>query len=249
MNEWTGCRGLDPAIAALVNSAMPPYLIGIETSTVNPFSATQPDQCVSFQLPHEGGGPTTCWEVLTVRLGQFAKEQTDQGIVLTDEELQKQARRILFDSDDAWDHTAADNPEWLDLFKRAHALDFIPSEVSGRGRNMAADLEMYTDLGMRIPFDVQLEQLSEVNAAMSGLCEQDMACCQVEDAMDYNKLLTDQELSGVVDFTTTTSQDGLFATADQFGLQNGIGFEGEVTDTMMQDLDMFGDMDFSVGFD
>lgn len=170
MGDWKGCRGLDPPIAALVSSAMPPYLIGIETNSVNPFTATQPMKCMTVQTHLDAGGPpTTCWEILTVRLGKFAKEQTDKGVILTDEMLQTQARRILYDSDDAWDNTAADNPEWLDLFKRAHALDYIPSEVSGIGKNIPEDLEIYTDLGMRIPFSVQVARGMSVDYPPAGL--------------------------------------------------------------------------------
>lgn len=170
MSDWKGCRGLDPPIAALVSTAMPPYLIGIETNSVNPFTATQPMRCMTVQAHLDGGGPpTTCWEILTVRLGKFAKEQTDKGVILTDEMLQTQARRILYDSDDAWDNTAADNPEWLDLFKRAHALDYIPTEVSGIGKNIPEDLEIYTDLGMRIPFSVQVARGMSIDHPAAGL--------------------------------------------------------------------------------
>ncbi|KAG9562208.1 hypothetical protein KCU71_g7674, partial [Aureobasidium melanogenum] len=170
MSDWKGCRGLDPPIAALVSSAMPPYLIGIETNSVNPFTATQPMKCMTVQTHLDAGGPpTTCWEILTVRLGKFAKEQTDKGVILTDEMLQTQARHILYDSDDAWDNTAADNPEWLDLFKRAHALDYIPTEVSGIGKNIPEDLEIYTDLGMRIPFSVQVARGMSVDYPPAGL--------------------------------------------------------------------------------
>ncbi|KAH7129257.1 hypothetical protein EDB81DRAFT_661581 [Dactylonectria macrodidyma] len=38
--------------------------------------------------------------------------------VPTDAEIQHQARWILFDSDDPWNQTAADNDEWLQRFKR-----------------------------------------------------------------------------------------------------------------------------------
>jgi hypothetical protein len=170
MSDWKGCRGFDPAIAALVNSAMPPYLIGLEGSSVNPYSATSPMRCMTLQTHLDAGGaPTTCWEILTVRLGKFAKEQTDKGIILTDEMLQTQARRILYDSDDAWDNTAADSPEWLDLFKRAHALDFIPTEVSGIGKNIPEDLELYTDLGMRVPFSVQVARGLSLDYSPAGL--------------------------------------------------------------------------------
>ncbi|THV76782.1 hypothetical protein D6D28_00824 [Aureobasidium pullulans] len=172
MSDWKGCRGLDPPIAALVNSAMPPYLIGMETDSVNPFTATDPTRCMTVQSHLENGGaPTTCWEILTVRLGKFAKDQTDKGVILTDEMLQSAARRILYDSDDAWDNTAADNPEWLDLFKRAHALDYIPTEVSGIGKNIPEDLEIYTDLGMRIPFSVQLARGMTPGYPPAGLPE------------------------------------------------------------------------------
>jgi hypothetical protein len=48
------------------------------------------------------------------------------GIFPTDETIQQEARRILYESDDTWNQTAADNPEWLDLFKKAHGLGVIP---------------------------------------------------------------------------------------------------------------------------
>ncbi|KAF1989679.1 hypothetical protein K402DRAFT_418401 [Aulographum hederae CBS 113979] len=69
-------------------------------------------------------GLTTCWEVLTVRLGQYVVAARAAGATdaLTDEMLQRQARTILYEDDDSWNQTAADNPEWLNLFKRAHGL-------------------------------------------------------------------------------------------------------------------------------
>lgn len=85
----------------------------------------------------------------------------DKGLVLTDDDLQSRARQILYDSDDAWNQTAADNPEWLDLFKKAHGLDFIPSAIGGLGIQVPEDLETYTDLGLRIPFSVQLQAYNQ----------------------------------------------------------------------------------------
>ncbi|KAF2840114.1 hypothetical protein M501DRAFT_915111, partial [Patellaria atrata CBS 101060] len=65
---------------------------------------------------------STCWEILTTRLGQFVREQHALGNVVTDEMLQKHARVLLYDSDDEWNQTAADNAEWLQFFKQAHGL-------------------------------------------------------------------------------------------------------------------------------
>ncbi|QIW96712.1 hypothetical protein AMS68_002230 [Peltaster fructicola] len=180
MIDWKGCRGLDPAVAAMVTNAMPPYLIGIESLSPNPFSATNEGPMHVFddqahavacdaQLPAqkqqspEGLSPkATCWEILTIALGRYANEMVTKGIVLTDEMLQSQARLILYDSDDTWNQTAADNPEWLDLFKKGHGLDLIPSKIGGQGQKVPEDLEWYSDLGVRIPFFVQLEQYNRV---------------------------------------------------------------------------------------
>jgi len=176
MKDWKGCRGLDPAVAAQVTNAMPPYLIANEAKSPFPFSASnraslnhhltgsyakgndleatvhagvswgsapslgqagssssslqtpQSTNSPSYsqtqsKYPHLPPGATTCWEILTLRLGQFVKEQLEQGrTAIPDPELQTQARRILFDDDDPWNQTAADNPEWLGLFKKAHRL-------------------------------------------------------------------------------------------------------------------------------
>ncbi|KAI7705632.1 hypothetical protein KC353_g12762, partial [Hortaea werneckii] len=176
MKEWKGCRGLDPAVAAQVTNAMPPYLIGIEAVSAIPFSATNratwdqtsPNDHVcpsSTQKASEEGNDleskATCWEILTVRLGKYANEMSHKGVVLTDEMLQRQARKLLYEDDDAWNQTAADNPEWLDLFKKAHGLDYIPSTIGGSGQQIPEDLETYGDLGLRIPFTVQLQAYNE----------------------------------------------------------------------------------------
>ncbi|KAF2436616.1 hypothetical protein EJ08DRAFT_567024, partial [Tothia fuscella] len=127
MKDWKGCRGLDPAVAANVTNAMPPYLIGNEALSPVPFSASNES---SWQQAGRGTySPTqnnlaaiTCWEILTVRLAQYVQEQITLGILPTDEDLQRQARQILYEDDDSWNQTAADNLEWLELFKKAHGL-------------------------------------------------------------------------------------------------------------------------------
>ena len=65
---------------------------------------------------------TTCWEILTIGLGHYAREQIASGIVPCDSILQQEARRLLFGDYDPWNQTAADNPEWLALFKKAHGI-------------------------------------------------------------------------------------------------------------------------------
>jgi len=199
MSEWKGCRGLDPTFAAHVSNGMPPYLIGMESLSPQPFSAANQkawynhvpnkmlnearaagiDQNSEHENPGERpshpalasedvigelmeqmGNPSraTCWEILAIALGRFVREKIRQGISLTDDMLQVHARRILYDSDDSWNQTAADNPEWLDLFKKAHGLDMIPENIGGSGKFVPEDLESYGDLGMRVPFCILLEK-------------------------------------------------------------------------------------------
>ncbi|KAK7733636.1 hypothetical protein SLS57_000651 [Botryosphaeria dothidea] len=86
----------------------------------------------------------TCWEILTVRLGRYAKQEMSQGACPTDAMLQREARRILYDADDGWEQTAADNPEWLELFKKAHGLSGVANDFDKR--DVLEDLGMMGDI-------------------------------------------------------------------------------------------------------
>ncbi|SCO80641.1 uncharacterized protein FRV6_04854 [Fusarium oxysporum] len=45
----------------------------------------------------------------------------------SDEEIQHQARWIMYDCDDSWNQTPADNPEWLWRFKRSVGIPIDPN--------------------------------------------------------------------------------------------------------------------------
>ncbi|KAL4954465.1 hypothetical protein BDW69DRAFT_205203 [Aspergillus filifer] len=59
-------------------------------------------------------------QVLTLHLGRFAREQMRKGIIPSDEMFQQESRRVLYDSEDTWNQTIADNPEWLAAFRALH---------------------------------------------------------------------------------------------------------------------------------
>jgi len=186
MKDWKSCRGFDAEVSALVTNAMPPYLIGNESNSIIPFSASNGASLTQYvddahamwhaadflegsQYPESAQPPmttpgmssdqfvvgecqeyvrnrsslripkiSTCWEILTVRLGLFVKERMMQGVPITDEMLQAQARWIIYESDDPWNQTSADNPEWLELFKKAHGLPNVATDGS---------VDMVEDLG------------------------------------------------------------------------------------------------------
>jgi hypothetical protein len=91
--------------------------IVLHMTTPENYSSTQ-----SPELPPEA----TAWEVLTLQLGRFTRQYIEKHGVgsITDEMLQREGRRVLYDCpDDPWNQTAADNAEWLSLFKKAHGID------------------------------------------------------------------------------------------------------------------------------
>lgn len=62
-------------------------------------------------------------EVLTRHLSHYARQMMNRGIIPTDEMFQLEARRLLFDSEDQWNQTMADNTEWLAKFREKAPVD------------------------------------------------------------------------------------------------------------------------------
>jgi hypothetical protein len=112
MKDWTGCRGLDPSVALIVENAMPPYLIGNEINEFEPFSASRMNGNIACPPQHPSS-----FEYLTLKLREYVERSLRDGLLVTDETVRKQARLIMFGDDDAWNQTPADNIEWLRLFK------------------------------------------------------------------------------------------------------------------------------------
>ncbi|KAJ3563925.1 hypothetical protein NPX13_g8028 [Xylaria arbuscula] len=145
MKEWKGCRGLEPAIALLVENAIPPYLIGTEATDPDPFSALRPGSKSFSQANATYSSPRTTFEQLTARLGEYVHTTISSGVLVTDELLRKEARVILNGDDDPWNQTPADNPQWLNMFKLGYGLtvpamvDHIPSDSSLATANVYAE--------------------------------------------------------------------------------------------------------------
>jgi hypothetical protein len=62
-------------------------------------------------------------QVLTRHLRHFAQQQMTLGVVPSDEMFQLEARRLLYDSDDPWNQTIADHPQWLATFRASQTAD------------------------------------------------------------------------------------------------------------------------------
>ncbi|KAG9512577.1 hypothetical protein KCV07_g9370, partial [Aureobasidium melanogenum] len=147
MKDWRGDHEFEPEIAAKVTNAIPPYLIGDETETLVPFSSTSHvvrDHVAQISsrltaMPSEPSEPTsplpltpemevpstqtnnlTLNEMVIFHLGRYGRQQLSLGITPTDEMFQNEARRLLYDSEDPWNQSLVDNPEWLAAFRLLH---------------------------------------------------------------------------------------------------------------------------------
>jgi hypothetical protein len=66
--------------------------------------------------------------VLTKHLSRFARAQILMGVIPTDEMFQRESRRLLYhDGDDEWNQTVADDPNWMQEFRKRNGLDGGPS--------------------------------------------------------------------------------------------------------------------------
>ncbi|KAL7904753.1 hypothetical protein GGI35DRAFT_194467 [Trichoderma velutinum] len=127
MKDWKGDRGLEPSVAMLVQSAMPPYLIGAESLDLEPFSASKGVLKKTLSSP-EKSNPPNVFEILTARLGDFVASARANGDTINCDILRSQARLILYGDDDPLNQTPADNDQWLTLFKIGHGLASAPSQ-------------------------------------------------------------------------------------------------------------------------
>lgn len=61
-------------------------------------------------------------DILASHLARFALEYKQVGVSLSDEMLQREARQVLYSSDDPWNQTIADSPLWMKEFRDRNGL-------------------------------------------------------------------------------------------------------------------------------
>jgi hypothetical protein len=147
MSKWKGDWGFEPYVRRLVENAVPPYLIGEERITPQPYKATAQKAATAkravgstSQLPI--AQDANCFMRLEQELKLFVQSKLQAGTKPSDQEIQDQARITIYGSDDHWNQTCADNPVWLSILKRDCGVEDVPE----------ADYLELNDLGMQPPF-------------------------------------------------------------------------------------------------
>ena len=128
MRDWAGSWGFEPYVERLVENSVPPYLIAMERSSMDPFVAraeTTPSSGTFgtsapsiTQINHD----SNCWRRMEQGLSAYIMQQKQLGIIPTDNMIQDQARMIIYDNNDPIDQTAADHPIWLEALKQQHGI-------------------------------------------------------------------------------------------------------------------------------
>jgi hypothetical protein len=136
MAQWQGDWGFEPWIQERVENAIPPFMIGFEWRSPNPW--TTDGNPPALPVPMDAN----CYHRLSRELTTYIHNQTAQGIVPTDEMLQSEARRVIYCTDDPWNQTCADNPIWLGILKRETGL-----EAPAHDENI-----QFSDLGLQPPY-------------------------------------------------------------------------------------------------
>ena len=165
MSTWANGWGFEPYVERLVENAIPPYLIGHERQTMEPyiarfkqpgracplkrgsvdskkssssltFGTSAPDEQTDDELLH--GEPdlmtsdSNCWGRLEQELSKYVTTCKLSGNLPSDKELQDTARMIIYEDDDPWNWTCADNQQWLDTFKYQQGIGNITEAMEGK---------------------------------------------------------------------------------------------------------------------
>ncbi|PWY90073.1 homeobox and C2H2 transcription factor [Aspergillus heteromorphus CBS 117.55] len=161
IGQWQGDWGFEPFVQNLVENAMPPYLISTEQKTLNPFRPNVAGEVTGLIRPEDAN----CYGRLQSELSAFVLDHMAAGVMPTDRMIQDEGRRIVYDNDDPWNQTCADNPVWLSLLKRDTGLELVPGSENLQ----------FSDLGMQPPFaaaDGLKQPPTETNPHARSICSQ-----------------------------------------------------------------------------
>ncbi|MBE3044205.1 homeobox domain-containing protein [Candidatus Bathyarchaeota archaeon] len=250
MKNWKGCRGLEPAVALLVQNSMPPYLIGLESRNFEPFSASRGGVRAGHSVADKPAPPTV-YQLLTAQLGDFVQVSRTDGVGITNDTIQRQARLIIYGDDDPWNQTPADNPEWMNLFKTAHGLSSTTQAQDPLTTALPCDMPT-------APSPLALEKLYQASASDIG-AEHLEFCARDPGTAGFSVPWPWQSPESLAEFSqmdrmpplTTLGVDGGYAGLDLSAGMPGLNYVNPLDGILglpMSEEDLFGSIfPFEVG--
>lgn len=123
MIQWKGDWGFDPSVQGMVENAIPPYLLGQEQTTPDPWKISE---LVGDEEGLSAGTnvPNGLDRYVNLRrdILAYLDKQMAQGLHPSDEMIQDEARRVAYGTEDRWNLTYADDQVWLDVIKSEAGL-------------------------------------------------------------------------------------------------------------------------------
>ena len=162
MSMWANGWGFEPHIEKHVENAIPPYLIGHERQTMVPYVARFVNGRKKSNTPSTGSGSgltfgtsaeddgdgdgeldqmtkdSNCWGRLEQELTKYVTQHKLAGTLPTDKQIQDSARMIVYEDDDPWNWTCADNQQWLDTFKYQQGIGGLTENMGTLGPSESA---------------------------------------------------------------------------------------------------------------
>ncbi len=105
----------------------PKWLASFRQRAVLPRSEDMADESIRSKDPQTVDSTIHNYSRLESELVEYVKIRHSLGLEPTDEDLQKQARIIIYEFDDEWNQTAADNLDWLNAFRKRNFPESLTS--------------------------------------------------------------------------------------------------------------------------
>ena len=159
---------------------------------------------------------------LETELAEYVRSQRLLGVQTTDLDLQRKARLIIYEHDDDWNQTAADNPDWLSAFRQLHTevLQAAPSTAAdiSSPRTLVSSTQFAlgkTSSGLNDKSTAGMD-ISPISGVMSGDVgprQSKHGCFFLNDANCYRRL--EKELTRFVTLTMSPNNPNCHVPSDE----------------------------------
>lgn len=124
MDQWLGDWGFEPHIEIQVENAMPPYLLGRERRSMDPWKAFETTQGSGLSsLDDTAPNALDRYDYVREKLITYLRNQISAGNYPSDEMIQEEARMIAYGNDDRWNQTYADDPAFIMSIRKDVGLE------------------------------------------------------------------------------------------------------------------------------
>ncbi|KAJ5247238.1 hypothetical protein N7468_002221 [Penicillium chermesinum] len=126
MGQWCGGWGFEPHVESRVQNAIPPYLLGLERNSMDPWVASDTGPQEVERPPTYQAAPNTLDLYASIHqiVSDYLRTEFAAGNNPSDETVQSLTRVFAYGTDDPFNQTYADDPEFIMCIRRE--LGMVP---------------------------------------------------------------------------------------------------------------------------